>query len=128
MQQSQKNYCNQLQKRLTSSQQKLQHYSPSNTLQKYETQLNYLQQRLVNGIKQSLTSQKDRLQHSALLLNAVSPLQTLGRGYAILQTESDTVIRDSHDIKKGDTVFARIGRGQLELTVDKVKHERKNRQ
>lgn len=128
MQQSQKNYFNQLQKRLTSSQQKLQHYSPSNTLQKYETQLNYLQQRLVSGIKQSLTSQKDRLQHSALLLNAVSPLQTLGRGYAILQTESDTVIRDSHDIKKGDAVFARIGRGQLELTVDKVKHERKNRQ
>lgn len=128
MQQSQKNYFNQLQKRLTSSQQKLQHFSPSNTLQKFQTQLNYLQQRLTSGIKQSLTSKKDRLQHSALLLNAVSPLQTLGRGYAILQTESDTVIRDSHDVKKGDAVFARIGRGQLELTVDKVKHERKNRQ
>lgn len=127
IQQSQKNHLSQLQKRLTSSQQKLQQHSPSNTLQKFETQLKYLQQRLTSSMKQALTNQKDRLQHSALLLNAVSPLQTLGRGYAILQTDSEAVIRDSHDVKKGDAVFARIGYGQLELTVDKVKHERKSR-
>jgi exonuclease VII large subunit len=51
-------------------------------------------------------------------------LQTLARGYSILQTQSDVIIRDSHDVKKGDLVSARIGHGKLELKVEKVKHER----
>lgn len=125
MQQSQKNRLHTLQKRLTNSQQKLQQQSPANTLQKFETQLNYLQQRLTSGIKQTIINKKERLKQHALLLNAVSPLQTLGRGYAILQTESDVVIRDSHEVKKGDLVSARIGHGKLSLIVNTVKHERK---
>jgi len=125
MQQSQKNQFNHLQQRLNNSQQKLQRQSPVNTLQKIETQLSYLQQRLATAIKQVISNKKERLQQHALLLNAVSPLQTLGRGYAILQTESDTVVRDSHDVKKGDLLSARIGHGQLNLIVEKVKHERK---
>ncbi|MFT7410001.1 MAG: exodeoxyribonuclease VII large subunit [Oleispira sp.] len=125
MQQSQKNRLNALQKRLTNSQQKLQQQSPANTLQKFQTQLNYLQQRLTSGINQTIINNKERLKQHALLLNAVSPLQTLSRGYAILQTESDVVIRDSHEVKKGDLVSARIGRGKLSLIVNTVKHERK---
>jgi exodeoxyribonuclease VII large subunit len=71
-----------------------------------------------------MTNKKERLQHHAQLLSAVSPLQTLARGYSILQNQSDIIIRDSHDVKKGDLVSARIGHGKLELTVEKVKHER----
>ncbi|MFT5298310.1 MAG: exodeoxyribonuclease VII large subunit [Colwellia sp.] len=125
MQQSQKNRLHILQKRLTNSQQKLQQQSPVNTLLKFKTELNYLQKRLNSVIKQTITNKKECLKQYALLLNAVSPLQTLGRGYAILQTESDGVIRDSHDVKKGDRVFARIGRGKLSLIVNTIKHERK---
>lgn len=125
LQQSQKNQLSQLQQKLTNSQQKLQQQSPTNTLQRFEAQLGYLQQRLSAAIKQAIAHKKERLQQHVLLLNAVSPLQTLGRGYAILQTGSDVIIRDSHDVKKGDVVSARIGHGKLELTVDKIKHERK---
>ena len=78
-------------------------------------------------MKQLLSNKAERLQQNALLLNAVSPLQTLGRGYAILQTPTEVVIRDSHDVKKGDLISARIGHGSLELTVEKVKHERKSK-
>ncbi len=127
MQQSQKNKFNQLMQRLTRSQQKLQQQSPTNTLQKIETQLAYFQQRLNSAMKQLLANKSERLQQSALLLNAVSPLQTLGRGYAILQTDTEAVIRDSHDVKKGDLISARIGHGKLELKVEKVKHERKTK-
>ena len=96
-------------------------------MQQIETQLAYLQQRLANGIKQLLTNKGERLQQNALLLNAVSPLQTLGRGYAILQTDNDAVIRNSRDVKKGDLISARIGHGKLELLVEKVTHERKSK-
>jgi exodeoxyribonuclease VII large subunit len=124
LQQSQNNRLSKLQKKLTTSQQKLQQQSPANTLQKFENQLDYLQKRLSNAVKQVMTNKKERLQHHAQLLSAVSPLQTLARGYSILQTQSDVIIRDSHDVKKGDLVSARIGHGKLELTVEKVKHER----
>ncbi len=127
MQQSQQNKFNQLIQRLTRSQQRLQQQSPANKLQKFETKLAYFQQRLNSAIKQLLANKGERLQQSALLLNAVSPLQTLGRGYAILQTDTDSVIRDSHDVKKGDLISARIGHGKLELTVEKVQHERKSK-
>ncbi len=127
MQQSQKNNLDRLLKKLTQSQQRLQQQSPANKLQQIETQLGYCQQRLRNAMKQLLSNKAERLQQNALLLNAVSPLQTLGRGYAILQTPTEVVIRDSHDVKKGDLISARIGHGSLELTVEKVKHERKSK-
>ena len=126
LQQSQQNALNKLMQRLTKGQQRLQQQSPANKLQKIEAQLGFLQQRLTRSMKQYLASKGERLQQNALLLNAVSPLQTLGRGYAILQTGTDAVIRDSHDVKKGDLISARIGHGKLELSVEKVKHERKS--
>lgn len=127
MQQSQKNKLSQLMQKLAKGQQRLQQQSPANKLQKIEVQLGYLQQRLTSGMKQLLTNKGERLQQNALLLNAVSPLQTIGRGYAILQTDTEIVIRDSHDVKKGDLVSARIGHGKLELMVEKVTHERKSK-
>lgn len=123
MQQSQKNTLSQLNQRVQSSRQKLQQHSPENKLKQIETQLSYLQQRLNKGIRQVLQQKSEQLQQQALILNAVSPLQTLGRGYAILQTNRGSVIRDSHEVKKGESVTARIGHGQLELTIDKIKHK-----
>lgn len=127
LQQSQRNQFTQWHKRLSQSQQQLQQQNPINKLQKFSTQLDYLLQRLNSSIKQGIHNKKERLQQNALLLNAVSPLQTLGRGYAILQNESNAIIRNSHDVKKGDVLTARINQGKLELSVDKVLHEKTSR-
>jgi exodeoxyribonuclease VII large subunit len=127
LQQSQKDKFSQLTQRLTTGQQKLQRQNPANKLPQIEAQLGYLQQRLSSSMKQLLTNKSERLQQNALLLNAVSPLQTIGRGYAILQTNTESIIRDSHDVKKGDLVSARLGHGKIELIVEKVRHERKSK-
>lgn len=127
MQQSQKQTLNLLKQRLNMSQQKLQQNSPANKLHHSKTELSYLEQRLTQSIKQLLTYKADRLQHHASVLNAVSPLNTLGRGYSILQTADNMIVRDSHEVKKGDQLTARLGLGKVELTVDKVSHERKKK-
>ena len=127
MRQSQHVNLDKLKQRLLMGQQKLQQHSPSNKLQQIETQLGYLQKRLSNGIKQVLTHKSEQLQQQALILNAVSPLQTLGRGYAILQTTDNTVVRDSHEVKRGDVLSAQIGSGQLTLSVEKIKHSGKKK-
>lgn len=127
MRQSQHVNLDKLKQRLLMGQQKLQQHSPTNKLQQMETQLGYLQTRLSNAIKQVLTHKSEQLQQQALILNAVSPLQTLGRGYAILQTADNTVVRDSHEVKKGDVLSAQIGSGQLMLSVEKIKHSGKKK-
>lgn len=127
MKQNQKSNLLALRQRLTTNQQRLQQHSPTNKLIQIETQLNYLKQRLSKGMQQLLANKSEHLQQQALVLNAVSPLQTLGRGYAILQTADGQVIRNSREVKKGDSLQARIGHGRLELNVEKVKHETKKK-
>ena len=50
-------------------------------------------------------------------LEAVSPLATVARGYAILQRDDGHVIRNVHDVRTGDRVKARLGDGTLPLRV-----------
>src|SRR5690606_37976534 len=50
-------------------------------------------------------------------LEAVSPLATVARGYAILQHEDGRVIRSTAHASAGDHVEARVADGKLKLTV-----------
>ena len=62
-----------------------------------------------------------RRQHLAELvraLNAVSPLDVLKRGYAILFDESGRVLRSATGVRSGDRVRARLADGELPLRVD----------
>ena len=58
-----------------------------------------------------------RLRGIARSLEAVSPLATVARGYAILQHDDGRVIRSVHDARAGDRVTARLGDGRLPLRV-----------
>ncbi|HEY1137912.1 MAG TPA: exodeoxyribonuclease VII large subunit [Xanthomonadaceae bacterium] len=50
-------------------------------------------------------------------LEAVSPLATVARGYAILQREDGRVVRRVDDVRPGDRVTARVGDGTLHARV-----------
>ncbi|HJR10899.1 MAG TPA: exodeoxyribonuclease VII large subunit, partial [Rhodanobacteraceae bacterium] len=54
----------------------------------------------------------------ARALNAVSPLDVLKRGYAILFDESGRVVRSAAGIRAGERVRARLADGELKLKVD----------
>jgi exodeoxyribonuclease VII large subunit len=65
-----------------------------------------------------------RMRHDAMhlrgiarSLEAVSPLATVARGYAILQHDDGRVIRSVQDARAGDRVTARLGDGRLPLRV-----------
>jgi exodeoxyribonuclease VII large subunit len=54
-------------------------------------------------------------------LNAVSPLATLERGYAIVRdTTSGKLLSDATRLKPGDSISTQLARGQFEATVDKI--------
>ena len=101
----------------------LQRHSPMQRLIQAHLACGHLSQRL--RAAHSLLSERWRGQLASVTraLDAVSPLATLGRGYAIIKRLPDgQVVRKPRDIAVGDRVEARLARGRLLCNIDKI-HE-----
>lgn len=71
----------------------------------------------------ALASQGFKLQNLEARLKAVDPKAPLCRGYALLHGEKG-LIRSVKDARKGETVRARLGDGELVMNVDDIVHDR----
>jgi len=56
----------------------------------------------------------------ARTLNAVSPLATLERGYAIVSGERGEILRDAADAAPGTMIEARLAKGRIRAKVTKT--------
>ena len=78
--------------------------------------------RLVAGMKRRLERADARLRQVMETLNALSPLATLARGYAIVQRpDTGDVITDIAAVKSGNRVQTRLARGYLDCLVEKTR-------
>jgi len=77
----------------------------------------YQLDKAVQGI---LTKLQDRLEHTAGALNVVSPLATLGRGYAIVRDEQGNIIRNAPDVAAGDWISAHVANGMFTAEIKSV--------
>jgi exodeoxyribonuclease VII large subunit len=68
--------------------------------------------------RQIVRQARERLQPLVRTLNAVSPLATLDRGYAIVSTEAGEILRDAAHAKPGTIIEARLARGRLRARVE----------
>jgi exodeoxyribonuclease VII large subunit len=95
-------------------------YSPMHRLKQMSARLKTCGQRL-GYLSQTLLSKKQM--HLAALsreLNAISPLQTLGRGYSITQISiTGEILRSSKQVQAGDKITTRLADGELVSVVDK---------
>ncbi|MDA1192329.1 MAG: exodeoxyribonuclease VII large subunit [Candidatus Poribacteria bacterium] len=64
-----------------------------------------------------LERQRNRLSRVAASLNALSPLATLERGYAIAFDGNDRVLKDAGDVSSNDAIRVRLDRGELRAIV-----------
>ena len=81
-------------------------------------------------MQQQLQKKKTELGAGMRLLNSVSPLEVLSRGYSITRKTDGTVVRDTKELKAGDEIETLIRSGTLTSTVTDVqdvsqKHELK---
>jgi exodeoxyribonuclease VII large subunit len=79
-----------------------------------------LVRRLQQQMLQQLAQQKSRLANSVQLLNAVSPLATLDRGYAIVSDNKQRVVSAVDQISPGQSLFTRLANGTVESTVERI--------
>jgi exodeoxyribonuclease VII large subunit len=75
--------------------------------------------RLRGAALDTLRRSRERLQPLVRTLNAVSPLATLQRGYAIVVNAEGRILRDAADAAPGSIIEARLALGTLRAKVEK---------
>ena len=99
---------------------------PDRKIQSLNSHLESLKARLNRSSTAEIEQRKNRFTTATGKLNALSPLATLDRGYAIVSqataeasTEAHTfeVLRDATDVKEGDEIHARLRSGSLKARV-----------
>jgi exodeoxyribonuclease VII large subunit len=87
---------------------------PQKMLEKQSQTLDYLEQRLNTNIQTILETHRQKLVHMGELLNMISPLQTLDRGYAIVtEKTSKHIIYAAHEVKSGTELQIRLKQGEI---------------
>lgn len=96
---------------------RLLRHSPQPRLRGAGAQVSVLGRRLEQLMHVRLQRLQARLEHRAGELDALSPLATLARGYAIVSGADGHVLRSAAQVRPGDEIRARLARGELLCTV-----------
>jgi exodeoxyribonuclease VII large subunit len=92
--------------------------SPSTRLTQQLLRLKNLDQRLSRAWRHALDSRREKLLPLVRTLNAVSPLATLERGYAIVSVEGGAILRNAAHAKPGTIIEARLAQGRVRAKVE----------
>ncbi|RXK19336.1 exodeoxyribonuclease VII large subunit [Macrococcus sp. DPC7161] len=97
----------------------LQHLKPQlleHTIVNKNNELQKHQQLLSRIINNTIENHHLRLKHQLLLLNTLSPTQTMLRGYGIVKKEND-VIQSVHDVSENEEIQIHLRDGQVDAKV-----------
>jgi exodeoxyribonuclease VII large subunit len=92
--------------------------APFAALDSRETDLREYVERGRRCLGHQLDRATDDVAHQLARVRALSPLATLERGYAVLQTSDGSAVRDPGQVCAGDRLSARVARGEFQVIVD----------
>lgn len=121
LQRAQQNLLRHTSARLTQVSEKLLRHNPALRLTTLQKTNDNLLHRLQSTMQHQLVHYQNRFRQLTHALDTVSPLATLSRGYAIVQREDETIVRQATQVKPGDMVKARLGKGELYCKVNRIK-------
>ena len=105
---------------LTHIDQNLQRNHPSEYLCNLFSRLGLLEKRLNDKIIELLITKHEKWENSLRLLEAVSPLNTIKRGYAIVLNKDKKIIKSTSDIKINDRIFTMLGDGGIFSNIEEI--------
>ena len=91
--------------------------APAPRIRATQLKLKHVGERLIREQRTQQQHRRQRLGQTAALLEAVSPLATVSRGYSIVARADGTVIREPADVSVGDSIRAQVAGGGLTCTV-----------
>ncbi len=106
-------------RRLETLETRLRAANPLSQLRQEEQELANLRHRIIQAMTTELEKRRTRFHHAAQLLDAVSPLSILSRGYAVVMgpLPQKKVIRDESQLRPGDRIEVLLQRGRLHCLV-----------
>ncbi|WP_278383858.1 exodeoxyribonuclease VII large subunit, partial [Alteromonas mediterranea] len=101
---------------------RLNQQSPAARVARAKDKLSYANAKLIATMTALLKNKKSELGGSVTLLQSVSPLSTLARGYSITLTDSTTVNNVSK-VNVGDEIKTRVTDGEITSTVTNIQRQ-----
>ncbi|MFS1525567.1 exodeoxyribonuclease VII large subunit [Microbulbifer sp. 2304DJ12-6] len=106
--------------RLTTARRALAHCHPQHHIHEKQKQVEQAQRSLQRATKQQLQRSRDTFSHITQLLNNVSPLAVLQRGYAIVMDLEGEALKDSRTLAPKQTVKVKLARGHFSAQVEAI--------
>ena len=82
-------------------------------------ELAHLQQRLGDLSGALLSRRRQRFSALAAVLDAMSPLKVLGRGYAVARSQDGTILKSGREVAPGDRVSVTLSEGGFDAVVER---------
>ncbi|WP_299074901.1 exodeoxyribonuclease VII large subunit [uncultured Paraglaciecola sp.] len=94
--------------------------SPQKLLQHQQLGLQQLHTKLHKSYQQLIDNKQEKLRNNLHLLDTVSPLATLARGYSI-SYKQDEIVKNIQQVQVGDELVTRLKQGEIRSQVQEVK-------
>jgi len=101
----------------------LERHNPLTRSREYHLRYEHHRTRLTQAMLRALARSNDQHLRLAHALETLSPLATLARGYAIVETADGVVLHAARQVKPGDSVRARLARGVIDCRVETLHDE-----
>jgi exodeoxyribonuclease VII large subunit len=96
----------------------LQHVSPQNKIERRRQQLDEYTERLQTHMQHIVSLHTERLRGLALQLHTLSPLLTIGRGYAVVRLDEDqSIVTNVSQVQSGDHLTIQMQDGYIPVEV-----------
>ena len=89
-----------------------------------EEDLDRWRSRAWSAVNTATLRAQDTVAQMRARVRALSPQQTLDRGYAVVQTTDGHVVTDAHTVETEQPLAVRLASGELGVTVDTVSQRR----
>lgn len=93
-----------------------------NTVEQHKITLESLQSNLLRNMHTTLHNKQLQWQNKAEVLNSVSPLRTLQRGYSISRTKQQDIIRKVDQVSVGDVIETTVVDGIISSQITQIEN------
>ena len=102
---------------------KIQQHQPTQRLQQLSLRFTSINKRFQRASIQAVSDKKQKLQHLVHTLDALSPLHTLKRGYAIVKDENNRIISKAKALKNGQSIKTELNNGHIISTITDIHND-----
>ena len=94
--------------------------SPQQLLQRHQLRLQELQTKLQRSCQQLVDIKQQKLFNNMHLLDTVSPLATLARGYSI-SFKQGNIVKSTQQVQVSDLLVTRLADGEIHSKIHQIK-------